>query len=428
MPDRGVGSAWWLAAAGYALALAALSGLTPHRVWGGCAAVGYLAAAALAGRSRGRAAALPAALAGSVLLPLVVLLTNGQAQSEVGVVARSAEVLLRTGTPYLAEPQGVDDYNPYLPGMALFGLPARLLGDGPGVLPVLGDPRLWCAAALVLCLVGASALVRRGGRPAGAGAGRVVGRLVWPLVASPPVALPLCVSGVDLPLTGLLVLGLALAARRRPVATGLVLAAACSLKWTALPAVAVAAALLTAGQAVGRASGQAAGQASGGGRRPAARCLAAWAAGTSVLVLPALVAVPGRLVEQVLLFPTGRGAVPTPAASPLPGRLLAELGPVGQYTAALLLCAGAAVVAASLLVRPPRTLLAAADRLALGLTVAFLLAPAGRFGYLALPLLLALWARLAAPADSSAPAAAPVALAAPAALAGPALRARSLAS
>lgn len=59
-----------------------------------------------------------------------------------------------------------------------------------------------------------------------------------------PVALALCVSGVDLPLTGLCCPGLACAARSRPVAAGVVLAAACSQKWTVWPAVAVAVALL----------------------------------------------------------------------------------------------------------------------------------------------------------------------------------------
>nr|WP_307717986.1 hypothetical protein [Streptomyces sp. V4I23] len=38
--------------------------------------------------------------------------------------------------------------------------------------------------------------------------------------------------------------------------------------------------------------------------------------------------------------------------------------------------------------------MSAADRLAVGLCVAFLLAPAGRFGYLALPVTLAVLARL----------------------------------
>ncbi|MET8544208.1 hypothetical protein ABZW03_26735, partial [Kitasatospora sp. NPDC004799] len=50
-------------------------------------------------------------------------------------------------------------------------------------------------------------------------------------------------------------------------------------------------------------------------------------------------------------------------------------------------------VGVSLLTRPPRTAAAAAHRLALGLAAAFLLAPAGRFGYLALPLVLVLLTR-----------------------------------
>jgi hypothetical protein len=66
-----------------------------------------------------------------------------------------------------------------------------------------------------------------------------------------------------------------------------------------------------------------------------------------------------------------------------------------------LLALGGLGVGISLLVRPPRTLVAAADRLALGLTLAFLLAPAGRFGYLALPVLLAVWARSAAPCPAA---------------------------
>jgi hypothetical protein len=48
------------------------------------------------------------------------------------------------------------------------------------------------------------------------------------------------------------------------------------------------------------------------------------------------------------------------------------------------------------LLRPPRCAVAAADRLAAGLALAFLLAPAGRFGYLALPLFLSAFVRLAA--------------------------------
>ncbi|WP_405006924.1 hypothetical protein OHV13_25130 [Kitasatospora purpeofusca] len=386
-----------------------MSGLGPHRSWGLCAAAGYLAAAVavlvLPGRWA-RAGSVAVALLGAVLVPLLVLVVGGQGQSEVAVIERSGELLLRHGTPYLAEPRTVAEYTPYLPGMALFGLPRALFGTDGWPARVAGDARLWCAAAFLGCLAAAALPTRRRpGRPGptaalratvtatvtaartGALPAALTGVLpaalpavlpVAALVASPVVALPLCVSGVDLPLAGLCVLALTLAGRARPVAAGWALALACALKWTAWPAVAVVVALLAATA----------------GRRAALRAAVTAAAGTAALVLPSALRSPGPLLQQVFAFPTGRGDLPTPAGSPLPGRLLADLGPVGWYAAvALLLLAGAAV-ARSLVSRPPLDTRAAADRLALGLALAFLLAPAGRFGYLALPALLLVLPRL----------------------------------
>ncbi|MFB8202909.1 glycosyltransferase 87 family protein [Kitasatospora purpeofusca] len=376
-------------AAGWAGAFPLVSGLGPHRSWGLCAAAGYLAAAVavlVLPRRWARAGSVAVALLGAVLVPLFVLVVGGQGQSEVAVIERSGELLLRHGTPYLAEPRTVAEYTPYLPGMALFGLPRALFGTDGWPARVAGDARLWCAAAFLGCLAAAVLPTRlRPGRPGRPGrAASVTAALpgvlpVAALVASPVVALPLCVSGVDLPLTGLCVLALALAGRARPVTAGWALALACALKWTAWPAVAVAVALLAAT----------------GGRRAALRAAVSAAAGTAALVLPSALRSPGPLLQQVFAFPTGRGDLPTPASSPLPGRLLADLGPAGWYAAlALLLLAGAAV-ALSLVRRPPLDTRAAADRLALGLALAFLLAPAGRFGYLALPALLVLLPRLA---------------------------------
>ncbi|MDY0812412.1 glycosyltransferase 87 family protein [Kitasatospora purpeofusca] len=380
-------------AAGWAGAFPLVSGLGPHRSWGLCAAAGYLAAAVavlVLPRRWARAGSVAVALLGAVLVPLLVLVVGGQGQSEVAVIERSGELLLRHGTPYLAEPRTVAEYTPYLPGMALFGLPRALFGADGWPARVAGDARLWCAAAFLGCLAAAVLPTRRrAGRPGPTAARRATvtaartGALpaalpTAALVASPVVALPLCVSGVDLPLTGLCVLALALAGRARPVTAGWVLALACALKWTAWPAVAVVVALLAATS----------------GRRAALRAAVTAAAGTAALVLPCALRSPGPLLRQVFAFPTGRGDLPTPASSPLPGRLLADLGPAGWYAAlALLLLAGAAV-ARSLVRRPPRDTRAAADRLALGLALAFLLAPAGRFGYLALPALLVLLPRL----------------------------------
>jgi hypothetical protein len=119
--------------------------------------------------------------------------------------------------------------------------------------------------------------------------------------------------------------------------------------------------------------------------------------GTLVVVLPSALLSPAAMVQQVIAFPTGRGGVETPADSPLPGHLLTALGPAGWYAAVGLLLIGALVVIASLIVRPPADATSAARRLAIGLCVGFLLAPAGRFGYLALPVVLVVWAGCAAP-------------------------------
>ncbi|WP_371588781.1 glycosyltransferase 87 family protein [Streptomyces virginiae] len=371
----------WLLAAVWALSFPLFSALAPHRLWGWCAAAGYLGAAAATAVGR-RRAALAAALLGAVAVPLLWLVLTGQGQSEVTVIERSGRLLLDSGRLYVDRPAHVEEYTPYLPGMALLGVPRALLGgDGSGdgwVVRLLGDARIWCAAALFGCLWAARRLLGGGpGGGRGGGRGDGPGRLLPVLVASPVVALPLTVSGVDLPLAGLCCLALAAAASGRPVLTGAALAGACALKWTALPAVAVAVALL----AVLR------------GGRPAVRCALVAAGGTALLVLPAALLQPAELWRQVFAFPTGRAPVPTPASSPLPGRLLTELGPWGWYLAMGLLLSGGLAVGLSLLARPPRTVVAAADRLALGLTLAFLLAPAGRFGYLALPVLLAVWAR-----------------------------------
>ncbi|MFD0566273.1 hypothetical protein ACFQ2M_33170 [Kitasatospora saccharophila] len=350
----------------------------------------------------GRAARV--ALGGAVLLPLAVLVVAGAGQSEVAVLVRAGDLLLTHGSPYLDAPAGPGEVTPYLPGMALFGLPHALLRRTlPGAERALGDPRLWCAAAFLAALWGTWRT--RSARPRGQARGRALrtgrgwGRWTLPgrlsertgaetnagtgavaLLASPPVALALAASGVDLPLTGLLCLALALGAARRPTGAGLALAAAGALKWTAWPAVAVVVALLAVTA----------------GRRAALRCAGFAVGGTALLVGPWLLRAPGVPAGQVFAFPLGRGAWPTPAASPLPGRLLADLGPAGWGAAVGLLLLGGAAVALSLLLRPPRCAVAAADRLAAGLALAFLLAPAGRFGYLALPLFLSVFVRLAA--------------------------------
>ncbi|MER5636020.1 glycosyltransferase 87 family protein [Kitasatospora sp. NPDC002227] len=371
--DRGVQALGWAAAAGWA-AVFPLAGAGPNQsLWGALAAPSYALAAllraALPRRPAGPAAAV-AGLLGAVLAPLVLLSVHERRQSEVMVVERSADLLVHTGLPYLTAPVLPSDYNPYLPLMTLFGLPRAWLGNvGPARL-LAGDARIWFALVFLLGLLACGRLLgrRRTGLPLAA------------LTASPLIALPLAVGGVDLPLIGLCCLALALAGRSRPVAAGLVLGLACGLKWTAWPALPVLALLLHHRR----------------GPTAAGRFALAALLTTAAAVLPLALGRPDVLRDQVLRFPLGLGSVPTPAGSPLPGKLLAGLGPAGHALSLTLLALAALGLARYALAHPPATATAAADLLAAGFTLAVLLAPAARFGYLALPAVLLLWPRLTA--------------------------------
>jgi hypothetical protein len=84
----------------------------------------------------------------------------------------------------------------------------------------------------------------------------------------------------------------------------------------------------------------------------------------------------------------GLAKVHTPAVSPLLGHGLSQLGVPGQVTNLGLLLLSVAAVTWWTLRRPPRTAVQAANRLTLGLSAMFLFAPASRFGYFLLPVVL----------------------------------------
>ncbi|GAB2710602.1 glycosyltransferase 87 family protein [Kitasatospora kifunensis] len=365
-----------LVAAGWAAAFPLVSDLAVQRLWGTVAAPAYLLAGlavlTLPRRWAGRVAAV-IALFGAVLLPLGMLAAQGHHQSEVMVVERSAHLLLHTGTPYLPHPVKVSDFNPYLPTMVVFGLPRAALGSVGLVCRVLGDARIWFALSFLAFLTISWRLLRPS---------REYSALLplGVLTGSPLIALMLSVGGVDLPLIGLCCLAMALAARGRAIATGLALALACTLKWTAWPALPVAVLLLWRLY----------------GRRPAGRATLTAVLGGVAVILPFALTGLRNFLNQVIRFPLGLTSAHTPADSPLPGKVLADLGPAGHTVSMVLLVLGAAAVAGWLVLRPPTSAVAAADLLAGGLTLGFMLAPAGRFGYFALPAVLVIWPRLAA--------------------------------
>jgi hypothetical protein len=349
------------------------------------ATAGYGAAclATLAVRRHGVRLAVLAALGGAVVAPLAWMAVAGHAQPEVGVITRSAALFLHQGTPYLgttalAAAHGPYAYDPYLPALIVFGMPHALFGEG-----LLTDPRVWFGA--VFAATFGAGLAAAGRRRAGWWTAAVI--------TTPLIAYPLSVGGDDLPVLGLLCLGLAVAGadagprswwRRswwQPVAAGLILGLAAAMKATAWPALAVALALLGARQ----------------GKRAAARFGLA-AAGLAVIADgPAIAVAPGAMVANTIAFPLGLAKAASPAASALPGHLLAATGSTGRWAAISLVVIAGLAVAVWLLIRPPADLHAAGWRLVTGLTLLFLLAPASRAGYFLYPLGLSAWLLLTRP-------------------------------
>jgi Glycosyltransferase family 87 len=344
----------------------------PERLWGELAAVSYAVSAviAAAGRRRGAALAVLVSLAGALLAPLAWMALSRLGQPEVYVIIRSAKMLVHTGTPYaspaaLAAAHTWMAYDPYLPALVVFGVP-RVLGGG-----LLTDPRVWFGAAFLITF-GAALRVARVPRPAW-----------WTILVtvSPVVALPLAVGGDDLPVLGLVCLGLALANRATagrwpwPVAAGLALGMAAAMKATAWPALVVVLILLA--------------------RRGGWRAVGWFTAAVAGLVVvtdgPVVAANPAATVANTVLYPLGLTKVVSPAASQLPGHMLAGLGTWGHWAALALMVAAGAGVAASLIIRPPKGAQAAGWRLVVGLTLLFGLAPASRVGYFVYPLGLAAW-------------------------------------
>jgi hypothetical protein len=382
-----IGRGWLVAGlvvcALYAGGVALLSSSVVERPWGLIAAPCYALGAVVAAlwRRRGTDAALALSLAGGLAAPLGWLAVRGVQQREVNVIARGAWLLLHHGTPYrsvamLAHTQNPDAYNPYLPAMEVFALARAVWGDRP-----LTDPRLWFAVAFVVVFWLA---LRVTGTPHSA-------RWTALVAATPVIAFPLTVSGDDVPVVGLMCLGLALLAphpaKSRPVLAGVVLGVAAAMKATAWPALLIAAVLLAARPSE---SGR-------DGRRPAAKFAAAALATLAVLIGPVAAVSPSALTDNTIAFPLGLASVKSGAVSPLPGVLLSQSGHAGHLIATALLALAGLAVVVCLVAWPPRTVRAATWWLIVALVLMFTLAPSTRFGYYIYPLGLWIWLCVARP-------------------------------
>jgi 4-amino-4-deoxy-L-arabinose transferase-like glycosyltransferase len=354
--------------AGFAGGVALFSTNDLHRLWGLTAACAYVAAAlaVLAWRSRGFDVALLLSASGALVTPLFMNAATGQKQPEVAVIARSARQLVQHHSPYLspsslAAVHNPNAYDPYLPVMSLFGIPRALFGSH-----VITDPRVWFGAAFLVIFW--LALRASGARNA----------VRWTVLiaASPVIAFELAVGGTDIPILALLCLGFALLWRQpRFAPAGIALGLASAAKAIAWPAVIVAAVLIWTRD----------------GRKPTLVFMGCALAACAAVVAPVAAIWPSALVENTILFPLGLAGTTSAAASPLPGHVIADTGHTGHLIAVGLLVLAGAAIAASLVVRPPRTVPSAVWRLSIGLTLMFVLAPATRFGYFIYPLCLLLW-------------------------------------
>ena len=320
------------------------------------------------------------ALAGALAAPVTWLASRVAPTAEVKVISQSAVLLLHHGTPYLGGGQleNVLSYNPYLPVMALFGMPRALGATG-----LFGDPRVWLTAVSIALIFAAFSVAAPHRHCDDCRHGVLLSTVF--IAASPVIAFPLAVGITDPPVIALMFLTLALIAKP----SGLMRAAgalgvAAAMKATAWPAVPVFTAMLAARDGV----------------RKAWRFAAATiviAIGLAVLLAPLGLANPYTFLQNTVLFPLGLTKHKTPAASPLPGHLLADTGMAGHWAAVALLVAAGVAFVVWLIVRPPRDTRAAAWRLAIGLTVMFTLAPATRWGYFVYPIGLAGWLLLTRP-------------------------------
>ena len=309
----------------WAILVAVFSSDHVHQLWGEMAAVGYgLALLIVLALRHARTADIALGLSfvgGAARAARRGWRPRGMKQPEVWVVANSGWTLIHQGTPYadaavLAGTQDPNAYNPYLPVMALFGLPRAFFDLG-----LLTDPRVWFGAVFLVVFWLA---LREGGA-------RDPGRWAVLVAASPVIAFELAVGGTDVPMVAFLCLGFAYLWARKPVLAGLALGIGASMKATAWPALLVAVALLAVRD----------------GKRAVGVFTLTAVGVVAVCVGPFVVGHPKALVENTIMFPLGLASVRSAASSPLPGHIIASTWPHTGHTivVVLLALAGLAVAA-----------------------------------------------------------------------------------
>jgi hypothetical protein len=390
----------YASAAVFALATIRLSSIPLYRQWGEIALGPYVfgaVASVLSVRkpkdhSQGgrlgtvRVGIFLFVLAGATFLPLTLeVFLQAQSggtthvQPEVLVVERSGNAVAHGDDPYPADKgtsptsalkgePAYDQYDPYGPLMALFGIPSSLHAP-----PRLTDARVYFSLVTLLLVALALALCRGSYEP------RILA--LQGMTVLPTAALPMATGGDDLPVAAVLLFGMFLLHRRRALAGGLVLGFAAGLKFTAWPLVILA--LVVVRDRDGRRG------------RGIAWLVAGMAAVLVPSVLPVFLHDPTSFLNNVIRYPLGLAKIGSPAASALPGHILVSVFPQIKHVFPLVLAVvGALAVTWILLRHRPRTV---SDACRLGgwlMTAGILFAPATRVGYLLYPINFFIWSWL----------------------------------
>jgi hypothetical protein len=258
---------------------------------------------------------------------------------------------------------------PYLPLMAVLGIPSDIWPNNG-----LSDARIFFCVTTLAAAAVALALCRADGRRKF--------RALQALLILPLASLPLATGGDDIPVVAFLLLAMVLAQRRQPFASGIVLGIASAMKFTAWPL-----ALLALFAARNRK----------GERKPLSML-----AGLLVVAIPTIFPFalrgPIALIDDVVLFPLGLSAIPSTAASALPGHELVLAFPALHRI--LPLSVGfvlVLVLARYLYKRRPSTVAQVCDITGIVMCALILLAPNPRVGYLLYPINFFVWAYLLTP-------------------------------
>jgi hypothetical protein len=303
-------------------------------------------------------------------------------QPEVGAVEQGGRALVKGQDPYRkivnlhhevayhapGEPD-TPGFLPYLPLMAVLGIPSDIWPNNG-----LSDARIFFCLTTLAAAAVALYLCRANGR-------RKI-RAVQALIILPLASLPLATGGDDIPVVAFLLLAMVLAQRRRPLAAGLVLGIASAMKFTAWPLAVLA--LFAARNRKGE-------------RRPLTML-----AGLLVVAIPTIFPFalrgPIALIDDVVLFPLGLSAIPSTAASALPGHDLVHAFPALSRILPLSVGLVLAVVLAWYLYKhTPSTVSQVCSISAVVMSALILLAPNPRVGYLLYPINFFVWAYLLAP-------------------------------